>query len=215
MPANTQITIQNNIVSISPSCFYDCSGLTSVIIPNSVTEIGGYSFYICSGLTSVTIPNSVTTIGNGAFSNCSGLTSVTIPNSVTTIGYNAFSRCSGLNEICSKIVDVCKVTLSSSVFFYVPTSCVLKVPFGTTNVYKQAAQWKEFANIQEAFIGKSGTVGDLNCDNVVNGEDVNIMVGQIIRQTRYEDDDGAADLNGDGKVNGIDLHLMINIILGI
>ena len=89
------------------------------------------------------------------------------------------------------------------------------VPIGTANEYRQANQWKEFTNIQEVFIGKSGTIGDLNLDNVVNGEDVNIMLGQIIRQTRYEDDDGATDLNADGKVNGIDLHLMINIILGI
>ena len=210
------VTIPNLVTSIGATAFADCTGLTSVTIPNSVTEIGHRAFQGCSGLTSVTIGNLVASIGWGAFNGCSGLTSVTIPNSVTSIGKEAFSYCRGLAEIRSKIVDIGNVTLGSDVFYLVPTySCTIKVPYGTAAAYRNANQWKSFSNINDAILIPSGTVGDLNCDNVVNGEDVNIMVGQIIRQTRYDDDDGAADLNGDGVVNGIDLHEMINIILGI
>ena len=215
----TSVSIPNSVITIDDYAFSDCNGLTSVNIGNSVTSIGNSAFFRCTGLTSLTIGNSVTSIGNRAFQNCSGLTSVNIPNSVTSISHWAFVGCSELTEIRSKIVDVSKVTLGSDVFKNVSTSsCILKVRAGTAASYRNAEQWNAFTNIQEAIIYKSGTVGDLNCDNVVNGEDINLLVELIIRKIKYEtieDEDGAADLNGDGVVNGIDLHLMINIILGI
>jgi hypothetical protein len=122
MPTNTNITIEDGIVSLSPyafegcsglasitipnsvtsiggSAFSDCSGLTSIIIGNSVTSIGNYTFYGCRGLTSIEIPNSVTSIGNYTFQYCSGLTSITIPNSVTSIGDWAFCNCYGLTSV--------------------------------------------------------------------------------------------------------------------
>ena len=69
MPKNTSINIKEGTVSISPSAFKYCSGLTSVTIPNSVTEIGDEVFSSCKDLTSINIPNSVTEIGNSAFYN--------------------------------------------------------------------------------------------------------------------------------------------------
>ena len=99
MPANTSIEIREGTISISPSAFTYCSGLTCITIPNSVTSIGEYAFQACSGLTSITIPNSVTSIGEYAFQSCSGLTNITIPNSVTSIGNYAFQSCSGLTSI--------------------------------------------------------------------------------------------------------------------
>ena len=99
MPEGTSISIKDGTVSISPSAFRDCSGLTSVTIGNSVTSIGNSAFRDCTGLTSITIGNSVTSIGFSAFEDCSGLTSVTIGNSVTTIGSSAFSNCSGLTSV--------------------------------------------------------------------------------------------------------------------
>ena len=47
MPDNTEITIEEGTISISPSAFADCSGLTSINIPNSVTEIGSAAFAGC------------------------------------------------------------------------------------------------------------------------------------------------------------------------
>ena len=207
----TSLEIPNSVTSICSYAFQGCSGLASITIGNSVTSIWDSAFSGCSGLTSVTIPNSVTEIGSSAFSGCSGITSVTIPNSVTSIGYGAFWGCSGLEVINSKILNPREITMGSNVFNGVPANTKLKVPAGARSAYNRNP-WYIF-NIVES-LWKSDTIGDLNEDNVVNGEDVNIMVGQIIRQTRYDDDDGAADLNGDGVVNGIDLHLMISIILG-
>ena len=104
MPTNTNITLRDGTLSISPYAFEYCTGLTSISIPNSVTTIGDWAFSSCSGLTSITIPDSVYTISRGAFSGCSGLTNVTIGSSVTTIDAYAFDDCTGLTSL--EIPDV-------------------------------------------------------------------------------------------------------------
>ena len=48
-------------------------------ITYSVTSLGESCFYACTGLTSITIPNSVTSLGEACFDRCTGLTSITIP----------------------------------------------------------------------------------------------------------------------------------------
>ncbi len=219
----TSVTIPNWVYSIGNSAFGGCSSLESIVVDGGNTNydsrdncnaiIETATNTLINGCKNTAIPNSVTSIGEDAFYNCSGLTSVTIPNSVTSIGGYAFCNCSSLTEIFSKIVDVSEVSLDSSVFSGVPTYCVLYVPIGTSSAYKQADQWKDFNYIQEAIIGKSATVGDLNVDNVVDGTDLNIMTNQLLHTSTYLDDDGACDLNDDGRVNGLDINKMIGIIL--
>ena len=123
MPEGTSISINDGTMSISPSAFYKCTGLTSIAIPNSVTEIGESAFkntawydnqddgviYINNVLykykgpmpsgTSIVIKDGTVSITPSAFSGYTGLTSVTIPNSVTSIGGSAFYKCTGLTEI--------------------------------------------------------------------------------------------------------------------
>ena len=119
----TDLTLPDNVTSISSYAFYGCTGLTSVTIPNSVTNMEDYAFSDCTALTSVTINsnavvsslslnnifghqvikytigNDVTSIGESAFNGCSSMTSIDIPNSVTSIGNSAFSYCSSMTSI--------------------------------------------------------------------------------------------------------------------
>lgn len=99
MPANTSIAVEEGIVSIAPSAFSGCSGLTSLTIPNSVMSIGFRAFEYCSSLTSINIPEGVTNIEAYTFLNCSSLTSITIPNNVKSVEHSAFSGCSSLASI--------------------------------------------------------------------------------------------------------------------
>ena len=98
-PNYTAISINDGTISISPSAFSECSGLSSIIIPNSVNKIGNEAFYKCTNLTTAIMGNSITTIGIKAFSGCTKLGSITIPKEVTTIGNYAFSDCYGLAEV--------------------------------------------------------------------------------------------------------------------
>ncbi len=149
-PFIISVTFGDDVEEIYEGICSQLSSLKTITIGNSVTSIGDHAFMFCSGLTSVTIPNSVTSIGSGAFSNCSGLTSVTIPNSVTSIGGHAFYGCYALTEIRSKILNVSKVQMGDDVYDKLLHSyCVLKVPIGTANAYRQSAQWKDFKNIIE------------------------------------------------------------------
>ena len=146
----TSINIPNSLTSIAEGTFRNCRSLPSITIPNSVTSIGVGAFATCISLTNITIPNSVTSIGINAFNGCSGLTSVTIGNSVTSIGYHSFGDCSGLKDIYCKIQDPNKVTLGEDVFLGVPkTTCVLHVPAGTKELFKNANQWKDFFIIDD------------------------------------------------------------------
>ena len=129
----TSVTIPSSVTSLDSFCFSYCSGLTSITIPSSVTSLGYECFYGCSGLTSVTIPSSVTSLGSACFANCSGLTSVTIPSSVTSLDFDCFKDCGGLETIYFK-GKVPKYTSLS----YIPTTTIIKVPTEYLQDYKNA-----------------------------------------------------------------------------
>ena len=110
MPDNISIVVKEGTISISPSAFSGCTGLTSITIPNSVTSIGGGAFSGCTGLTSITIPNSVTSIGYRAFSNCTNLASIVVEEGNTI--YDSRGNCNAIIETATNtLVQGCKTTL--------------------------------------------------------------------------------------------------------
>jgi hypothetical protein len=132
-PDGTYYTSDYPANSIPDYAFYDMytyppkSNLTTVILPVNITSIGNYAFNYCKGLNTITLPPSVTSIGNGAFSNCTGLTSIIAESSYP--------------------VDL---SSSWSVFQRIDTNkCILKVPFGSKDLYKTAYPWSNFTNIVE------------------------------------------------------------------
>ena len=131
MPNGTSISVKDGTVSISPSAFSGCCGLTSITIPNSVTSIGDYVFKDCTGMTSITIPNSVTKIGVRAFTGCTGLTSVSIGNSVTSIGDWAFSGCTGLTSV---TIPNSVTTIGSYAFFGCTGLTSITIPNSVTTI---------------------------------------------------------------------------------
>ena len=106
------------------------SGCQNTIIPNNVTSIGPYAFADCTNLTSITIPNSVTSIGYNAFLQCTGLTFVTIPNNVVSIGNRAFMAAYNLKFI--KCNSTTPPTIGDSSFEFVP----IYVPTESVEIYK-------------------------------------------------------------------------------
>jgi hypothetical protein len=121
----------------------------------------------------------VTTIARGAFQGQSTLTEITIPESIVAIGGSAFEGCTSLVLINSKPIvpptlydgDVLAMRRASSVFSGVnKETCVLYVPTGCVDAYKNADGWKDFLHIQDGstairtitFDGKAYDIFDLN-----------------------------------------------------
>ena len=188
MPANTHITIKDGTLGISGSAFY--------------------TFY-STNLTSISIPNSVTSIGESAFYNCSSLASISIPNSVTFIGGAAFYHCNNLTVIVSEIEKIFRI--EKSVFYSydkdIYATATLIVPKGTKAAYQATEGWNKFANIFE--------VGDVNCDNKINNDDLNALVSYIMGKIPANFNAKVADLNNDGKVNVADVTILVKIIKNI
>ena len=150
--ALTSITIPNSVMSIGMQAF-DNSGLTSITIPNGI--IGNSAFLDCFSLTSVIIGNGVTSIGNSAFAECSNLSSVTIGSGVTSIEYGAFGSNPNLTFITVLNPDPGAISMNAYVFGLKSDwdldmdKCILIVPTGTVELYRNAPVWQDFLNITD------------------------------------------------------------------
>ena len=122
------------VASLGASCFFNCSGLTSIAIPSSVTSLGASCFEGCRGLTSITIPSSVISLGRFCFEDCSGLTSITIPSSVTSLGDGCFSGCQKLESVYFEG----KYCRSNYADLKIPTTSIIKVPTEYLQGYKDS-----------------------------------------------------------------------------
>ena len=130
-----------------------------VVIPSVagglfVTGVDDMAFYTCPDLTSVILPEGLTHIeSDQAFGNCPNLSKVILPSTLTYIGSYAFNVDSGLKEIYCNMRDPSKVEIAGgeSIFngYIDYDNCILHVPYGCAQVYREAEVWKNFKNIIE------------------------------------------------------------------
>lgn len=210
MPSNTHIDIVEGTKGIADDCFADCDSLVSISLPNSLLFIGEEAFSYCKNLASIIIPDNVTNIEKYAFVHCENLSSAVLGKSLKNIRRHAFQYCKQLMQIRSKIVDVNSVQVEEYSFYRVPTKCVLKVPIGTVEDYRNTYPWRNFTNIEEWV---DDVVGDVNADGAADGLDLNTIINIVLGKddSNY---DGRADMDGNGSVDGDDINQMINILLG-
>ena len=64
------ILLSDDIETIYPNAFNDCSNLEKIILPKNVKFIGKLAFTDCNSLEVIIIPNSVQDIEYGAFNSC-------------------------------------------------------------------------------------------------------------------------------------------------
>ncbi len=144
------IIIPNSITKIEDFTFSNCRKLKDVVLSATLTEIGGGCFEQCENLQSIDIPNSVKKIKFLAFEDCNSLKSVIIPESVTSIGSNAFSKCKNLKSVIVKVPNPNDIYMDTDVFINSNTDdCVLQVPAGSVDLYRNAPQWRDFKSIVE------------------------------------------------------------------
>lgn len=118
-----------------------------VLIPEGVKEIGVEAFYHCEYLDSISLPVSLEDIRPYAFSECRRLKSVTIPQNVKMIGQGAFELCKKMKCITS--LAVTPAICSDDAFDQIDMDqCVLIVPAGSEDDYKNAPGWSSFKMIR-------------------------------------------------------------------
>ena len=98
-------------------------------------------------MTSLVIQDSVRCIGTSAFYGISTLSSLSIGKDINRIGDNAFYDCINLSSIhCSAAIPP---TIYSTTFDGVNKfSCILYVPEGSIDMYRNASGWRDFYYIQ-------------------------------------------------------------------
>ena len=127
-----------------------------MVIPSTVSYAGktytvvgiGESAFINYIITSLSLPNTLTYIGKEAFSTCMNLKTITIPQSVTTIGTNAFWATSISEMIVMNPVPI-QVPYNAFIYLQDYNDCVLFVPAGSSNAYRNANEWSKFSKIVE------------------------------------------------------------------
>ncbi|MBP5769971.1 MAG: leucine-rich repeat protein [Bacteroidaceae bacterium] len=152
-----------SLISISPTednPFSGCPSLTSIQVAvgnpvydsrnncNAVIETATNK--LLAGCTGTVIPDDVTAIGADAFYGA-GFAEFTIPQQITSIGGIAFCECQNLTSLISSITE--PFDIPGDVFAYINSECVLKVPFGTKQLYEQTYGWYGyFADIVEIYM---------------------------------------------------------------
>lgn len=144
------INIPSSVTTIEHNAFAKCTGFTTINLPNSITSIGEYAFAGCYGLRSFTIPPLMKIMSEGLFKDCYSLRSVHLPISLTTIvSGEVFASCRNLNSIYN--YQTTPIVLTDFMIFYSLnlSTCVLYVPTGSLNAYREAPVWNSFLNIRE------------------------------------------------------------------
>ncbi len=195
----TSVIIPNSVTSIGNAAFYGCSELRTLTLPTGITEIQYNTFAGCKNLLTVTIPNNVITIQSNAFYN-SRIETLIIPNSVTKVGSEAFRGCYiksltfpnsitdfGYDAFLATIdIIYCNYTTPPTINYSTFSSntyanTILVVPAGSEQTYRDNPYWGMFVKIQDGLHFNYGDVfGDMNCDGVVDGIDLNILIQLIL-----------------------------------
>ena len=171
--ALTSVILPNTLIATGDKTFYNCKNLSSITLPQSLQRIGQYTFYKCTALSSITLPESLQSIEGRAFE-YSGLKSIEIPDNVTSLGILAFYDCKNLESAklskrltydnfsyfqgCTKMTKLrlyagVPPTVDYEPYLSFRTNCVLEVPRGTEDLYRNAAYWKDFKEINGFLTG--------------------------------------------------------------
>ena len=172
------------------------------VIPETVTSIGNDAFFGCRYIDTVIVPIGVSYIGGRAFEECTRLKYIEIPHTVQSIGA-AFYNCRSLNEI----YNMNKTPQGIDMFCFTGVNknvCILYVPEGSREAYRNAPYWKDFRNIVETKSTSNNFISDksISISNISNGIFIktekmeNISIYSILGQKIYE-----SKIQGETNIN--------------
>ena len=94
-----EVTLSQNLQSISDFAFNHCKKLKKINIPSSVKKIGYAAFNYCESLKEITLSENITHIGEDAFYACKTLKRIDLPDGLKEIGEHTFFNCINLQSV--------------------------------------------------------------------------------------------------------------------
>lgn len=148
---------------------------TVVTVSSTSICIHPYMFRGNKHVKEIRLPKTVQYIEKASFRDCAALEKINLPTQVYYIHEETFKGCVSLKEIIAEkpeppkcVLDVEGVSLDDLDSVYVPKipaflrkkdgkyfegvnkqACIIRVPKGSVELYRQAKEWKEFENIVE------------------------------------------------------------------
>lgn len=139
------IILPDDLIIVGYHAFIGCKNLRTINIPAYVEEINSKAFFGCENLEEINLTSNMflSTIGNQAFTTKSTLKELTIPQTVANIAPEAFLGLS-VSKLHLKWLEPSEVRI-------VPKTegCVLYVPKGTSELYRNTRNWSRFKDIIE------------------------------------------------------------------
>ena len=187
-PLLTTVALPEGLQIIRNSAFYG-SGLAAISLPESLETIE-YSAFYNTQLQELVIPDGVKTVGEYVAYSCKQLRFASLGHNMDYLSNGAFNYFDGCDSL--KLLRIYAGTPPAMSYYSATyrTRCVLEVPEGQDELYRNADYWKEFKEIRTFFTG-----------DVLNPVDYAVM------QQLYRDLDGANwkkpwDLTNDHRAMG-------------
>ena len=143
------VTLPDGITFIGDNAFNRCSNLDSIIIPQGMEKIERSAFDLCINLKSVILPESITELDMYAFIECYSLSTITIPANVRKIGNMAFEDCQSMTSFYCCLENPQEIEMGEDVFNRINEECILYVPQGSVQAYRNDERWNAFSEIRE------------------------------------------------------------------
>lgn len=138
------------VTELAENAFYLCDEITGITLPATINKVDANAFFACKNLTSVDLGDtSIVSIEDNTFLYCSALETVILPSTISQIGYKAFQGCGSIASLTcpAAVPPVCSDNAFDSSIY---TTCKLKVPAESMDLYKEANVWMNFASLDFA-----------------------------------------------------------------
>ena len=193
----TVVNLDEGVEEIGDNAFESTGVNDSLTLPSSLRKIGSQAFAQCYRMDTIALPEGLTTIGDYAFSECGSLTAAMLPSTLTEVGQSAFQGCTALKTI--RIAASTPPTATVSTFAGPDFErCVVYVPAGSVDAYRNAPGWLNFTYIVD---GVTVTLPESKTVHV----DVPGSLGGLL--TMFEKEN-LTSLIVSGSLNGTDIGLI-------
>jgi hypothetical protein len=149
----------------------------------------------------LSVPEGVMVIANQAAREATSITEVELPSTLTEVRPSAFSGITGITKVTclATTPPECPDENGNDFTSEVYQNATLYVPMRSLELYQNTPVWSNFQHIEGIDTGEEGLLGDVDCDNSVDINDVTALIDYLLSG----DDTGLSLTNADVEIDGI------------